>query len=254
MTFPDELSVSMNEVFILIVEDEPDHAALIQAVFDSSLAQVKTHLVVSGWEARRYLVGEWPYEDRGRYPLPSLIVLDLGLPDSTGFEVLAWLAEQEALSPIPVIVLTGSGDPEHRRRVFALGARRFLDKRYDFGRLMEAVKEELHPNLINGGCSPMTQDLRVADPLRRNHALKDMLDLARSVIADGVITDAEAEALQRWVEHNPDMIGVWPARNLIWTLRRVLYDGYLNEDGRAELLEKLADMIGEGPYGSTALR
>ena len=101
----------------------------------------------------------------------------------------------------------------------------------------------------------MTQDgLRVADVLRRSHALQHMLDLARTVVADGVVTDAEAEALHRWVEHNPDMIGVWPAHILIRTLRRIFSDGYLDEDERAELFEVLADMTGQGPYGSAGLR
>ena len=89
----------------------------------------------------------------------------------------------------------------------------------------------------------MTQDSSDADPLRRNRALREILDLARTVIADGVITDAEVEALQRWVEHNPDMIGVW--HHLIVTLRRILSDGYLEKDERAELLEMLTDMTGE---------
>ena len=70
MTFPDELSVSMKEVFILIVEDDPNHAALIQAVFDISLAEARTHLVVTGWEARMYVAGEPPYEDRGKASRP----------------------------------------------------------------------------------------------------------------------------------------------------------------------------------------
>ncbi len=148
MTSPREMSFSTNDCFILLVEDSPDDAALIQAVFDMSLDQAKTHQVVRGWEARSYLTGESPYEDRHRYPLPSLILLDLGLPDSSGFEggfeVLAWLAEQEGLSPIPVIVFTASEDPEHARRAYALGARRFMRKADDYGSLTETVKEELH--------------------------------------------------------------------------------------------------------------
>ena len=142
------MSFPMNDCFILLVEDSPDDAALIQAVFDMSLAQAKTHRVVSGWEARSYLTGESPYEDRHRYPLPSLIVLDLGLPDSTGFEsgfeVLAWLTEREEVSSIPVIVFTASEDPEHVRSAYALGVRRFVQKVDNYGNLAKAVKEELH--------------------------------------------------------------------------------------------------------------
>ena len=52
MTSPGQMPISMNEALILVVEDNPDDAALIQAVFDVSLAHAKTQLVVSGWEAR----------------------------------------------------------------------------------------------------------------------------------------------------------------------------------------------------------
>ena len=138
----------MDDAFILIVEDNPDDAALIQAVFDVSLVHVKTQLVVSGLEALSYLAGQSPYEDRQQYPLPSLIVLDLGLPDSFGFEggfeVLAWLAEREGVSSIPVIVFTASDNPEHGPRAYALGARHFMRKVDDYGNLTKAVKEELH--------------------------------------------------------------------------------------------------------------
>ena len=135
------------EPFVLIVEDNPDDAELIQAVFEARLAQAKTHRVVSGWEARSYLAGESPFEDRRWNPLPSLVVLDLGLPDESGveagFEILAWLAEQEGISQIPVIVFTGYDDPEHARRAQELGARRFLRKDDGYEELTEAIEEEL---------------------------------------------------------------------------------------------------------------
>ena len=131
--------------FILIVEDDPDHSALIQAAFKKGLSQAKTHMVLSGWEAKAYLARESPQHDWERSPVPSLIVLDLGLPDITGFEILEWLAEWEWLAKIPVIVFTGSDNPEHERRAYELGVRRYMRKPDDYGALVDAIKEELLP-------------------------------------------------------------------------------------------------------------
>ena len=61
----------LTQPFILIVEDDPEHFALIQAAFKKSLSHAKTHLVISGLEARSYLAGEGFYEDRDLYPLPN---------------------------------------------------------------------------------------------------------------------------------------------------------------------------------------
>jgi DNA-binding response OmpR family regulator len=131
------------EPFILIVEDDPDHAALIEAAFKKSLAHARTHLVFSGSEARAYLARESPHHDWERCPAPSLIVLDLGLPDITGLDILEWMAEWDWLSRIPVIVFTASEDPEHERRAYELGARRYLRKPDDYGALVNVAKEEL---------------------------------------------------------------------------------------------------------------
>ncbi len=132
-----------DEPFILIIEDSPDQAELIQAAFKTNLAQSKTYLVFDGLEALAYLNRDSPYHDLNRYPLPSLIVLDLGLPGITGFEVLEWMAERDWLTKIPVVVFTAFDDPEHEWRAYALGVRRYMRKPDDYGVLVDAVKEEL---------------------------------------------------------------------------------------------------------------
>ena len=134
-----------DEPFILIVEDNPDEAALIQAAFKTNLARSRTHVVFYGWEAQAYLSRESVYHDWTRYPAPSLIILDLGLPDISGLEILESMAESKWLVKIPVIVFTASEDPEHERRAYALGVRRYMRKLDDYGALVDTVKEELRP-------------------------------------------------------------------------------------------------------------
>jgi len=133
----------MEEVFILVIEDDPDHAALIKAVLTTGLANTRVHLAFTGLEARLYLTGQRPYDDRSSYPLPTLIILDVRLPDTTGFEILEWLAQRKHLVEIPVIIFTSSSDPEHAKRAYSLGARRYFQKPADFGELVRTVKEVL---------------------------------------------------------------------------------------------------------------
>jgi CheY-like chemotaxis protein len=53
--------------------------------------------------------------------MPSLLLLDLGLPLVDGFEVLRWVRAHQGLSRLPIAVLTGSEYPQHRRRAYELG-------------------------------------------------------------------------------------------------------------------------------------
>ena len=133
---------------ILVVEDNPDHVGLIQAVISRGLrgARIRVALLCEG--ARSYLRGEWPgYEDDSpNNPLPDLIVLDLWLPDGSGFELLEWIAHREMLDHIPVIVFTASTNPECEKLAKELGVRRYLQKPAHFDKLVGAIKEELRAN------------------------------------------------------------------------------------------------------------
>ena len=82
--------------------------------------------------------------------------------------------------------------------------------------------------------------------LRRNRALQELLELARTVVADGVVTETEADMFRRWADTNPDMSGVWPVGIVTRALRRVFADGELSKNDREELLELLQDVAGEG--------
>ena len=89
------------------------------------------------------LVVEDNEDDEEYCPLPTIMVLDLWLPDMTGLDILEWMRDQEQLREIPVIMFTASTNPEHARRALALGVRRCLQKPAHFGDLVEAVRQEV---------------------------------------------------------------------------------------------------------------
>ena len=130
---------------ILVVEDNPDHVGLIEAIISRGLrgAQVRVALLCEG--ARSYLRGDWSaYDDDAQNnPLPDLIVLDLWLPDGTGFDLLEWIAGREWPKDIPVIMFTASKSVEHARMAKELGVQRYLQKPAHFGSLVTAIKEEM---------------------------------------------------------------------------------------------------------------
>jgi DNA-binding response OmpR family regulator len=113
---------------ILLVEDNLDHAALVQALLDYHGLGKHVTVAQTVSEARAYLKGEWPFHEKGRHPRPNLIILDHWLDDGTGLDFLEWLVEDRELRSIPVIVFTGCEDPEVRDRALALGAADFFLK------------------------------------------------------------------------------------------------------------------------------
>ena len=128
---------------ILVVEDDPDHALLIQLVFESRARGTAMRMVSTGQGALDYLEGIPPYDDRAENPLPEAIILDLGLPDMHGFAILDWLSVSKEYSDIPVIVFTSSTDPEDARMAYSLGARAYTSKPTDFGELVDIVRDVL---------------------------------------------------------------------------------------------------------------
>jgi CheY-like chemotaxis protein len=125
---------------ILLVEDSPDDALLIQRAFRKANLANPVQLVRDGEEAVAYLSGAAPYEDRARFPLPVFMLLDLKLPRRTGLEVLAWLRQESGVRRLPVVVLTSSRESVDVNRAYDLGVNSYLTKPVGFEALLEMVK------------------------------------------------------------------------------------------------------------------
>lgn len=118
-------------------------AALIRAIVLRHGHGCSATVVRDGLQAIRYLRGAPPFQNRQENPSPDLVILDLGLPGISGFQVLTWMDNNTQIVDAPVVVFSGSADPEDARRAYALGARAYLSKSADPTRLIEVVSETL---------------------------------------------------------------------------------------------------------------
>lgn len=102
---------------ILIVDDHPLMAAALAGVLQDLRSRVNCHVAPTGAAARQLLA---------RQPDVGLIVLDLALPDTDGFGLLAYL--REAWPDTPVMVVSASESVEDMRRAMAAGAAAYVPK------------------------------------------------------------------------------------------------------------------------------
>ncbi len=74
---------------------------------------------------------------------PDVLLLDLMMPEVSGFDILAEMRREDILKDIPVIVLTSCTDAETKLRVLELGATDFLSKPVDPSELILRLRNTL---------------------------------------------------------------------------------------------------------------
>lgn len=121
--------ISPDALSIVLVEDNTDDVLLLQRSLRKTGVSCGVTVCGDGESAVRYLAGEGEYSDRTRFPLPSLLLLDLKLPRKNGFEVLSWMRSQPGLRRLPVVVLTSSREESDLKRAYDLGANSYMVKR-----------------------------------------------------------------------------------------------------------------------------
>ena len=103
---------------VLAVEDDPSLAFVLEeALQHAEAAEIDAVMVSTLQETRELLQAENGFE---------LVLLDLSLPDSDGIDTFS--SVRRMAPRMPVVVLTGSDDPELEQRIRELGAAEFLLK------------------------------------------------------------------------------------------------------------------------------
>ena len=124
---------------ILVAEDNENDALLLRRAFDRAGVEVPIRFVRDGEEAISYL----KRKDPQRYPqtCPTLLLLDLKMPGTNGFDVLQWLRTQPALNRLLVVVFSSSEETEDVRRAYELGADSYINKPQNPHEFLETVRD-----------------------------------------------------------------------------------------------------------------
>jgi DNA-binding response OmpR family regulator len=122
---------------VVIVEDEPDTAEMFAEM--SRLMGLQVYKSYGGIRAIDLIV------DRK----PSLVLLDVMMPDLSGLEVLRFMRRDPRLSYIPVIIVSAKGLPTDIKVGLDAGAAFYLTKPVAFADLKIAVEEAIQSARMN---------------------------------------------------------------------------------------------------------
>ena len=116
---------------ILIVDDDAAQQAMTEQTLRRLPLTAPLKTLSSGAELIAYLEGIGPYSDRLGCPYPSLVLLDMQMPEMDGFVVLEWLRSQPKYAGLPVVALSATGGLSDVNRDYGLGVRSYLTKPVD---------------------------------------------------------------------------------------------------------------------------
>ena len=122
---------------ILIIEDDPADVRLLREALRESSLHPTLYILGDGSAAFRFLD---ELRQENSQSLPHLVLLDLNLPQKSGFDILRHIKGEDNLKRIPVIVLSSSQNPDDIAKAYDLHANCYLTKPVDFEPFIEIVK------------------------------------------------------------------------------------------------------------------
>lgn len=119
----------MQDKRVLLIEDEPNIIEAIRFILSRDGWRVDTHS--DGKTALEAVLTR----------APDLVILDVMLPNRSGYDVLNDIRADDAIKDVPVLMLTARGQKKDRELAEKLGASRFMTKPFSNGEILDTVRE-----------------------------------------------------------------------------------------------------------------
>lgn len=125
-------------VSIVMIEDDEGHARLIEKNIRRAGISNDLRHFLNGADAIDYLFNS---PEGPSHSGPSLVLLDLNLPDMSGTDILAKIKGDEKLHRVPVVVLTTTDDKNEIQRCYDLGCNVYITKPVNYESFSDAIRQ-----------------------------------------------------------------------------------------------------------------
>ena len=113
---------------VISVEDNPADVRLVEEGIKASGVELELEVIHSGGRA----IEQFQTIDSDAVTAqPDLVLLDLNLPDRSGFDVLETIRTETDFQDVPVVVISSSNSNDDIRRVYELSANAYVTKPVD---------------------------------------------------------------------------------------------------------------------------
>lgn len=120
---------------VLLIEDNPDHAALISEVL-WKVKEIKNITIIDDGQKALDFISKAKKTKK----FPDLILLDLKLPMLSGFELLKIWKSDLTTQKLPIVILSTSDFERDKQTALSMGANKYLVKPSDFSTLYHEIK------------------------------------------------------------------------------------------------------------------
>jgi len=124
----------------LIIDDNPTDLLLIAKAFKDSEVLENVFTFSNHVDAMDYLKGVGVYSNRGEFPYPTILILASTNSKDDDFRLLKNFKGNPSVSSIPVIIFSGSIDPQDIQRAYKLGAASYFVKPINYEKLRSLIR------------------------------------------------------------------------------------------------------------------
>jgi CheY-like chemotaxis protein len=127
------------DLLVFHINDSTDDQVLFQAACKKARVPFQWHVAESAQRGISYLESLVAVSRNHAVRWPDIVILDIVMPDASGFKVLEYIRNTPKLRPLPVVIFTGCSTPERMKQAYDLGANAFHEKPLSFADTVKLV-------------------------------------------------------------------------------------------------------------------